>query len=93
MRTAASLGLSATPERPYDAAGWTLPMQMGVNVVAAASPLGADVRASLKQLGPSPDVKVKPTPYPGAAQDAARWASSRGANYPNNDQATESWGS
>ena len=23
------------PERPYDAAGWTLPLQMGVTVVAA----------------------------------------------------------
>ena len=23
------------PERPYDAAGWTLPLQMGVRVVAA----------------------------------------------------------
>ena len=27
------------PERPYDAAGWTLPLQMGVKVVAAATPL------------------------------------------------------
>ena len=27
------------PERPYDAAGWTLPLQMGVRVVAAATPL------------------------------------------------------
>ena len=31
------------PERPYDAAGWTLPLQMGVTVVAAATPLAADV--------------------------------------------------
>ena len=27
------------PERPYDAAGWSLPLQMGVRVVAAAAPL------------------------------------------------------
>ena len=27
------------PERPYDAAGWSLPQQMGVHVVAATSPL------------------------------------------------------
>ena len=27
------------PERPYDAAGWSLPLQMGVRVVAAATPL------------------------------------------------------
>jgi hypothetical protein len=69
------------PERPYDAAGWTLPMQMGVNVVAAASPLGADARASMKQLGPSPDVKVKPAPYPGAAQDAAPFDSVPGSGF------------
>jgi hypothetical protein len=33
------------PEQPYDAAGWTLPYQMDVRVVAAASPLTDAVRA------------------------------------------------
>ena len=33
------------PERPYDAAGWTLPLQMGVQVVAAATPLDRRRRA------------------------------------------------
>ena len=28
------------PERPYDAAGWTLPLQMGVRVVAGDDPAG-----------------------------------------------------
>ena len=59
------------PERPYDAAGWTLPLQMGVNVVAVTSPLDADARAKMKPLGPALDVKVKPTPYSDATHDAA----------------------
>ena len=47
------------PERPYDAAGWTLPLQMGVRVVAAASPL-EEIRASkMKLLGPPVDFKVE----------------------------------
>ena len=51
------------PMRPYDAAGWTLPLQMGVRVVAATSPLTDEVRANLKLLGPAPDPRRKPTPY------------------------------
>jgi len=35
------------PEQPYDAAGWTLPYQMDVRVVAASTPLGEDVRGAL----------------------------------------------
>jgi hypothetical protein len=69
------------PERPYDAAGWTLPMQMGVTVVAAAAPLAPDVRAKMKLLGPMPDLKVKPSPYAGAAQDAARFDSVPGSGF------------
>ncbi|HEV8448010.1 MAG TPA: M14 metallopeptidase family protein [Gemmatimonadaceae bacterium] len=34
-------------DTPYDAAGWTLPYQMGVNVVEGKTPLGDDIRASL----------------------------------------------
>ena len=34
-------------EQPYDAAGWTLPYQMGVRVVAAGAPLGDDVRSAM----------------------------------------------
>jgi hypothetical protein len=36
---------------------------MHVTVVAAATPLTAAARATLKLLGPMPDPKVKPTPY------------------------------
>src|SRR4029078_5712171 len=30
------------PERPYDAAGWTLPLQMGENVIPGGTPLNAE---------------------------------------------------
>lgn len=39
------------PEQPYDAAGWTLPLQMDVRVVEARSPLTADFRAAMRPLG------------------------------------------
>ena len=32
------------PERPYDIAGWTLPLQMGVRTIAVVHPFAADVR-------------------------------------------------
>jgi len=35
------------PEQPYDAAGWTLPYQMGVEVVALGEPMSDEVRAAL----------------------------------------------
>src|SRR5919202_2104957 len=58
-------------ERPYDAAGWTLPLQMGVKVVAAAAPLADDVRSAMKPLGPPIDIATAPTPYPSTTTDAA----------------------
>lgn len=39
-------------DNPYDAAGWTLPYQMGVNVVEATTPLSAEFRAALKPVPP-----------------------------------------
>jgi hypothetical protein len=69
------------PERPYDAAGWTLPLQMGIRVAAAASPLPADVRAKMKLLGPAVDVKVKPVPYTSSSGDAAPFDSVPGAGF------------
>jgi len=35
---------------PYDVTGWTLPLQMGVNVDAVTDPLGADERALLTKI-------------------------------------------
>jgi hypothetical protein len=69
------------PERPYDAAGWTLPLQMGVKVAAASTPLAADVRGKLKLLGPMPDLKVRPASYSAAPADAAPFDSVPGAGF------------
>ncbi len=41
-------------EQPYDAAGWTLPIQMGVRVVAATHPLSPEARAALRPLAVEP---------------------------------------
>ncbi len=35
---------------PYDVTGWTLPLQMGVEVVAVAQPVSAESRATLRKL-------------------------------------------
>jgi len=69
------------PERPYDAAGWTLPLQMGVTVVASKTPLTEEMRARLKLLGPMPDLKVKPSAYSAATSDAAPFDSVPGAGF------------
>jgi hypothetical protein len=69
------------PDRPYDAAGWTLPLQMGVNVSPVTSPIGADARAKMKLLGPAPDMKVRATAYSAAAADAAPFDSVPGAGF------------
>jgi len=70
------------PERPYDAAGWTLPLQMGVRVVAANSPLPDEAAATIKLLGTMPDVKIKPSPYEAALNnDAALFDSVPGAGF------------
>ena len=69
------------PERPYDAAGWTLPLQMGVTVIALKVPLDPDVRAKMKLLGSMPDVNVKTTPYNDAGPDAASFDSVPGPGF------------
>jgi hypothetical protein len=69
------------PQRPYDAAGWTLPLQMGVNVIASTAPLGAQARASLEVLGPAIDPKARPTMYSAAPADAAVFDSVPGAGF------------
>ncbi len=38
------------PEQPYDAAGWTLPFQMGVDVVTVNGPLSDAFRAALRPV-------------------------------------------
>ena len=75
------------PQRPYDAAGWTLPLQMGVRVVAETTPLSADARAKMKLLGPMPDLTLKPAPYSTAAEDAAPFDSVPGPGFDTNPSA------
>jgi Zinc carboxypeptidase len=70
------------PERPYDAAGWSLPLQMGVRVVAAGSQLSDEVRARMALVGARPDAKAKPTPYDAALKtDAAPFDSVPGTGF------------
>lgn len=38
------------PEQPYDAAGWTLPYMMDVNVIAVGAPLTSGFRAALQPV-------------------------------------------
>jgi len=51
------------PQRPYDAAGWTLPLQMGLKWAAISAPLGDEVRTKMKLLGPAFDPKSALVPY------------------------------
>jgi hypothetical protein len=76
------------PERPYDAAGWSLPLQMGVRVIAAASPLTDQMRAAMSVIGAVPEPRVKPTTYEAAIQsDAAPFDSLPGVGF-NTDPAS-----
>ena len=43
-------GTSKSIDLPYDVTGWTLPMQMGVDVDAVTDPLGAEQRAKLTKI-------------------------------------------
>ena len=75
------------PERPYDAAGWTLPLQMNVKVVPAMTPLAADVRSKMKLLGPMPSTNVTPRPYPSTTADASPFDSVPGPGFDPNPSA------
>ncbi len=70
------------PLRPYDAAGWTLPLQMGVEVVAVSTPITAEMRATMKALGPSPVARITPLPYvSSAASDSSAFDSVPGVGF------------
>jgi Zinc carboxypeptidase len=70
------------PERPYDAAGWTLPLQMGVDVVRIGTPIDDQTRRQMKLLGAMPEPRVKPEPYdPAIARDAAPFDSAPGTGF------------
>ena len=69
-------------DTPYDSAGWTLPLQMGVRTLVATSPLGEDVRANMKLLGQPPSPTLRPSPYNSAStSDAAPFDSVPGIGF------------
>ena len=53
------------PEQPYDAAGWTLPYQMGVNVAAVLAPLTPEFRAALQSVKAAQAVDAPNAPFSG----------------------------
>jgi Zinc carboxypeptidase len=56
------------PEQPYDAAGWTLSYQMGVDVIEATQPLGDDVRTAMRPVAGDAvawDAPNDPAPFDG----------------------------
>ena len=76
------------PVNPYDAAGWTLPLQMGVRIAYISTPLTDDMRTKMKLLGPMPDPGVKPTPYNmNESSDAAPFDSVPGIGFDSNPSA------
>ena len=69
-------------ELPYDAAGWTLPLSMGVQMFTATAPLGDDVRQKMKLMGSMPNPKTRPVPYNiAAAADEALFDSVNGIGF------------
>ena len=67
---------------PYDAAGWTLPISMGVRTIALDTPLPADVRAALRPLAPVPRPDITVNPYVSSSQkDAAPFDSVPGLGF------------
>ncbi len=71
-------------EQPYDAAGWTLQYQMGVQVVSATTALSDEARGRLKRLGNDLSLTAAPTPYETGAQDAAAFDSAPGLGFDSN---------
>jgi hypothetical protein len=69
------------PEQPYDAAGWTLPMTMGVRVVVATKPLTAADRANMRVLAADAPLAIKPTPYSASKTDAIEFDSVPGSGF------------
>ncbi len=63
-------------DQPYDAAGWTLPLQMGVTIVEVRTPLTPAIRAAMRVLG-SDGAAVDPL----SPDDASPFDSVPGAGY------------
>jgi hypothetical protein len=54
-------GGQAPAQMPYDVTGWTLPLQMGVEVVGVSEPMSAEARSGLRKI-------EKVDPIPGRVQ-------------------------
>ncbi len=63
------------PDQPYDVAGWTLPYQMEVRVVAATSPLDEGLRKALEP------VRGSGVPWDSEVADAASFDSPEGVGF------------
>ena len=63
------------PEQPYDAAGWTLGYQMGVDIIAATRPLDASERLLLRPL------ETEPLAWDADVADAARFDAVPGVGF------------
>ena len=68
-------------EQPYDAAGWTLPYQMDVRVIAATQPLSDDVKSAMKP------VEGKALPWDADVKDAAPFDEVPGVGFNDNAEA------
>lgn len=70
------------PAQPYDAAGWTLPLAMGVDTVTLTAPMSAELRAALKPLGTTLPANAAPAAYDSlAGADAAPFDSVPGLGF------------
>jgi hypothetical protein len=58
------------PEQPYDASGWTLPLQMDVRVVEARAPLSERTRAAMRLVQGKPGGGAAWDSVPGVGFDA-----------------------
>jgi hypothetical protein len=75
-------------EPPYDAAGWTLPLAMGVRIIASTTPPTTEVRRALRSLSPPTAFTSKPTPYLSASTvDASPFDSVPGLGFDSNRSA------
>jgi hypothetical protein len=67
---------------PYDAAGWTLPISMGIRVVSIDAPLSPEARAAMRALAPAPAADITFTPYVSSStRDAAPFDSVPGLGF------------
>jgi hypothetical protein len=74
-------------DQPYDAAGWTLPLAMGVKVIPVMSPIAAAAKPPMTWLGPPVEFKATLAPYVSGTNDAAPFDSVPGTGFDSNPHA------